>query len=337
MFRYLTAALCGLLVILSTACAPPADPANIAADPAGVTPDLISQQVEDLPAITTVAFAIPTDTPAPRPLTRTPRPVIPTAAVTRAPALNGIPTARILVLSGATLKKMREVFERGQTLGRNPRAFSKVGDSTMVYPPFLAPFDRKGYNLGTFVSLQTTIDRFAGSFARESIAARKGMHTWSEFDPEWVTNERCESDEGPLACELRVHNPSIALIRLGANDSYAPQEFDAQLRKIVEACLAYGVIPVLGTKPDRIEGQANTLNKMVVQVASAYALPLWDYDLIAGTVPGKGLEKDGVHFAGSLSRDYTSQETLSSGDALEDLTGLMMLDAIRRQLAGADD
>lgn len=202
----------------------------------------------------------------------------------------------------------------------------------MVYPPFLAAFDGKVYKLGAFNSLQPTIDRFVGSFARESIAARKGMHTWSEFDPTWVNSNRCQSDEGPLECELRVNNPSIALIRLGANDYYAPLDFNTQLRKIVETCLAYGVIPVLSTKPDRMEGQANTLNKTVAQVASAYAVPLWDYDLIVATIPGKGLEKDGVHFIGSVSRDYSSKQTLKNGDALQDLTGLLMLDAIRQEL-----
>ncbi len=279
--------------------------------------------------ITAVASVTP---PTPVPFTRTPRLKTATATVAPAPNVNGVPIARIVVMSQAVREHIRQIFAQGQTLGRNPRAFSKVGDSTMVYPPFLAAFDSRTYRLGTYGALQVTVDRFAGSFARESIAARKGMHTWSEFDPGWVNSSRCEGNEGPLACELRVNDPSIALIRLGANDSYAPQDFNTQLRHIVATCLANGIIPVLGTKPDRIEGRSNTLNQMIAQVASAYTVPLWDYDLIAATVPGKGLEKDGVHFVGTPSRDYSSGQTLKNADALEDLTGLMVLDAIRAVL-----
>lgn len=202
----------------------------------------------------------------------------------------------------------------------------------MAYPPFLAAFGRS-YKLAQFNYLQPTIERFSGSFGRTSVAVRKGMHTWSEFDPGWVDSKQCRSGEGPLVCELRLNDPSIVIIRLGANDYYAPKLFEEQLRKIVDVCLARGAIPVLGTKPDRMEGAANTLNQIVGKVASAYEIPLWDYDLLAQTVPGKGLQPDHVHMRGGGTHDYSLPQAFSSADSLEDLSALVVLDAIRRAVA----
>jgi len=254
-------------------------------------------------------------------------------------AINGLPLEKILVMPAGAGQRIREVYAQGQALGRNPRAFSKVGDSTMVYPAFLAAFGNAGaFELGAYAGLQATIDYYApaGSFSRNSLATVKGMHVASEFDPTWVDSAECEAVEGPLACELRLHNPSVAIIRLGANDALTPQLFGEQMRRIVEFCLARGIIPILGTKPDRTEGPDNTINKLVVQIAAEYRIPLWDYDLVAGTVPGRGLEADGLHIAGEGSRNYSAPAAYAAGDSLEDLTALLMLDRIRRELAGSD-
>jgi hypothetical protein len=235
-------------------------------------------------------------------------------------------------LSDDTRVHIRDIYALGQSLGRNPRAVSKVGDSTMVYPPFLATFDRRNYRLGKFGYLQETIDYHAGSFGRASVAVKKGMHTWSQFEPTWNIPELCNADEGPLGCELRMHNPAIAVIRLGANDTEFPSLFEKNLAAIVQYCLARGIIPVLGTKPDRYEGESNLINNLIRKTASAYRIPLWDYDLIAGTIPGRGLEPDGLHMLGGGTRDFSSGSAMQAGDALEDLTALMVLDAIRREL-----
>lgn len=265
----------------------------------------------------------------PTALSATEIPAVPLSTVS---ALNGIPIARLVLISESTSIHLRDIYALGQSLGRNPRAISKVGDSTMVYPPFLATFDRKDYRLGQFAYLQSTIDFHAGSFGRESVAVKKGMHTWSQFNPAWAIPELCLPDEGPLECELRLQNPSIAIIRLGANDTELPREFERQLGAIVKFCLARGIIPVLGTKPDRYEGASNLINNIIRKTASAYSIPLWDYDLIAGTIPGRGLEPDGLHMKGGGTRDFSSRAAMQAGDALEDLTALMLLDAIRREI-----
>jgi hypothetical protein len=276
---------------------------------------------------TATARAIFTSAPLPTAISRAPMPTV--------SALNNISVERLVLLSDSTRAHIRDIYALGQSLGRDARAVSKVGDSTMVYPPFLATFDRQDYRLGKFAYLEPTIHFHTGSFARESAAVKKGMHTWSQFDPAWSVPEMCAPTEGPLDCELRLHNPSIVIIRLGANDTDAPSLFERNLGAIVQVCLARGIIPVLGTKPDRYEGASNLINNLIRKTAAAYAIPLWDYDLIAGTVPGRGLEPDGLHMKGGGTRDYSSSAALVAGDALEDLTALMMLDAIRREI-GAD-
>jgi hypothetical protein len=158
------------------------------------------------------------------------------------------------------------------------------------------------------------------------------MHTWSQFDPAWSIPELCGPAEGPLECEFRLHNPSIAIIRLGANDIEYPNDFERNLGQIVKFCLARGVIPVLGTKPDRADGEGNIINNLIRKTASAYSVPLWDYDLLAGTVPGRGLEADGVHMLGGGTRDFNSPAAMRQGDALEDLSALMVLHAIQVEL-----
>ena len=276
---------------------------------------------------TTPTIEPATPVPPQTPIPKTPPTPLPTVA-----ALNGIALKRLLVMSDATRAHVRDIFAQGQTQGRNARAFSKVGDSTMVYPPFLAVFDRSAYQLGKYAYLQPTIDYYAGTFGRTSVAVKKGMHTWSQFESAWAIPELCAPEEGPLACEIRLNNPSIVFIRLGANDVEFPREFERNLGAIVKYCLERGIVPVLGTKPDRQEGESNLLNNIVRKTASAYSIPLWDYDLIAGTVPGRGLEPDLIHMQGGGTRDFRSAAAMRAGDAVQDLSALMMLDAIRREL-----
>lgn len=275
----------------------------------------------------TIISPAATLTPPPTEIAPTLSPPLPTAS-----ALNGVSLPRFVFLSDATRAHVRDIFARGQSMGRNPRVFSKVGDSTMVYPAFVAVFDTRMYRLGKYAYLEPTVAYYAGAFARSSVAVKKGMHTWSQFDSAWAVPELCAPSEGPLECELRLNNPSIVFIRLGANDTEYPREFERNLIAIVKYCFARGIIPVLGTKPDRQEGDSNLLNNIVRKTAWAYNIPLWDYDLLADTIPLRGLEPDLIHMQGGGTRDYRSATAMRAGDAVQDLSALIMLDALRREL-----
>ncbi|MGE5137964.1 MAG: hypothetical protein ACM3JD_00770 [Rudaea sp.] len=264
----------------------------------------------------------------------TPKPAgpLPVPAGKPPDSVNGIPFSQIVVITDAARQRIKQIYAQGRARGRNPRAFARIGDSTMVYPPFMAAFESAAdYRLGPYAYLQPAIQFYDGSFGRVSGAAKKGMHTWTEFDPSWNNPTVCKAGETPLACELRLTNASIAFIRLGANDYEFPSDFSANLKRIVNFWISNGVIPVLGTKPDQADGANGPINQIIRQAAAANKIPLWDYDAVIGTVPGRGLEPDRIHIKGEGSHDYSSAAALQAGDSVEDLTALMMLDAVWRE------
>jgi hypothetical protein len=161
------------------------------------------------------------------------------------------------------------------------------------------------------------------------VAVRRGLHSWSVFDPMFATGD-CQPGENMVACEFRLHNPSILFIRLGTNDVGVPESFDRNMRQLVEFCITNGVIPVLGTKADRFRDPADTNNGLIRQIAADYRVPLWDFDLIAQTIPNHGLDSDGVHLTTFFAHDYTQYDALQRGHGVNNLTALMMLDSILR-------
>jgi LysM repeat protein len=223
---------------------------------------------------------------------------------------------------------MRTVYERGLALGNDPHAFSKVGDCNSEAPFFLFHFDDGQYSLGAYAYLQPAINHFAGSFARESLAVWTGNHTWAVIDSTWSNPAYCNSGESPLACEYRLHRPSVALIRLGTNDVGRPDLFESSMREIIEFSLDSGVIPILGTKPDRVEG-SDANNVMVRKLAAEYKVPLWDYSYVADTLPGRGLWRDGIHM-NWMGLDFSQPAVLQTGHPAHNLTALMALDAVWR-------
>ena len=225
---------------------------------------------------------------------------------------------------------IREIYALGQTLGRNPYAFSKVGDCNSESPHYLTRFDAGGYNLGDYEYLETTIDYFAGSYERQGMAVHRGFHSWTVFDPFWAPPTYCLPNESPVDCELRLNNPAIVLVRLGTNDKGVPDSYDANMRQLVEHLLEEGVIPVLGTKADRFEGIDNINNRLLRQIAEDYKIPLWDFDLLAGTLPGRGLGDDGIHMTTFFAHDYTSPVAMQRGHSAQNLSALIVLDEILR-------
>ena len=296
------------------------------------TPIVINVIGHDIPE-SEIAEPIPTIPPWPT-LQPTPT-VIPSPEATIVPPqqlpLNGVAWTSFIVLPPDVVIHAREIYRSGQAMGRNPNAYSKVGDSTVENPHFMARFDDGSYNLGPYSYLQPALDVFRGSHGRDSIAVQIGLHSWSANDPMWADSGICLPDETPVQCEIRVHNPAILLIRLGTNDTGAGNLFEANIRQIVDTAIAAGVIPVIGTKGDRHEG-SNENNEILRRIAAEYRIPLWDYDKIADTLPGRGLDVDAVHMLSFFAHDYTDPAAFSRGHAMHNLTALMMLDALWREV-----
>lgn len=229
-----------------------------------------------------------------------------------------------------TEQNVREILARGQSLGRNPRAFSKMGDSLSLIAYFFVWFDQNRYNLGVYEDLQPTIDFYRGSFQRYGVAARNGLHAWSAFRAGSANPDLCKEDESMVDCEIRIHNPSILLVRVGTNDTAESDAFERAIRHTVEYSIERGIVPVLATKADRFEGEDNRNNRTMRRVAAQYDVPLWDFDRLADTLPGRGLGPDNVHLTAAFSNDYTDPQTLQAGFPVNDLAGLFVLDRIRR-------
>ncbi len=263
-------------------------------------------------------------------------PVVDTA-ITQGPPpvqtqMNGLPISSFIIMPPDVVENSRAIYAQGKKLGRNAHAFSKVGDSTIQNPFFLARFDEPGgYNLGEYTYLQPTIGFFEGSHGRQGTAVRIGLHSWTVNDPQWADKSICQSGETPLTCEIRLHNPAILLIRLGSNDAGVPDMFGQNIRQVIELAIANGIIPVIGTKADRFEGN-NINNEILRQLAAEYRIPLWDFDVAAQSIPGRGLGVDHVHLTTFYAHDYTSLVAFQRGHGVHNLTALMMLDALLQNI-----
>lgn len=230
----------------------------------------------------------------------------------------------------------REIYARGQELGRDPYAFSKVGDCQTNTGFYLVDFDHEGwYGLGEEYSyLQDTIDHYQGSFSRTSLAMRDGYNVAAILTPLRADPKQCEKGETPIACEFRLHNPSIAIISLETNFNDRPaDDYGKYMRQIIEYSIEQGVVPILATKGDNIEGD-NSINAEIAEIAVEYDIPLWNLWAALQPLPNQGHDtelNDGFHL--SFSRNFFDQpKNMLSGWPWRNLTALQALDAVKEEL-----
>ncbi len=291
--------------------------------------------------------ATPTVTPTPVPPTATPRGPTPTidpnatATLTPTPSptplppdnVNGVPIDRIINLSPVVQENVRQIFAKGQQLGNDPHRFTRVGDSIIEHPHFMVKFDTPDYNLGQYAYLQDVLNYYRGSFGRNSLSVRRGLHSWSWANPTWADKDQCLPDEGPVACEYRVDKPSIAFIVLGSNDVGVPEYFRQSMDDLVKFTIDQGVIPIIASKADRHEGESNINNTILRELAAKYQVPLWDFDAVAGTMPNRGVDPaDGTHLTFYYAHDYSVPVAFTKGHAVHDLTAVITLDKLWRAL-----
>ena len=226
-----------------------------------------------------------------------------------------------------------EIYSRGLALGNNPGAFSKIGDCESTPTWFLGDFDRGAgyYRLGEHSELEAVIGRFSGSFLRESLAAGRGFSASSVLTTLWANPDQCEPGESPLACELRVHRPSMAFVMLGTNDRWQDEMFESRMREILDYLVEAGVVPILATKADNLEGDGS-LNATIVQLAYEYDLPLWNYWLAVQPLPSHGLQPDGAHITWARNH-FDDAAAMRNGWPVRNLTALQALDAVWRAVA----
>jgi hypothetical protein len=227
----------------------------------------------------------------------------------------------------------RAIYEEGLANGADPDRFSKVGDCQNITTYFLSIYDHPNfYELAPENGyLQEAIEHFAGSWSRESAATAGGMNVASVLSPLWAEDERCDSGESPLACELRLNQPSIVLISMEESwgNENKVETYEKYMRQVIETVIAAGAVPVLATKADNIEGD-HQINAAIARLAHEYDIPLWNFWRAVQPLPNHGLLQDGFHLTGPIY--FNGPENLKFGWPMRNLTALQTIDAVWRQL-----
>jgi hypothetical protein len=279
-------------------------------------------------------IAIASETALPTSTARATTTTIPSSTPTQDPRLDPadwqdwpvIPTV------SATAK---EIYDRGLETGNRADHFSKIGDCQNINPYFLWMFDHpERYELREDqVYLQETIDHFSGSFERESAATKGGLNVAAVVSTSylWVDSERCEDGESPLTCELRLHQPSIAIISMeetwGRDNKV--ENYEKYMRQIIETVIEFGTVPILATKADNMEGD-HQINQAIARLAYEYDIPLWNFWLAVQSLEDHGVNDDGFHLTGL--DNFTDIEHLEDGWPVRNLTALQSIDVVWRQL-----
>lgn len=290
-----------------------------------------------VPTITPVP---PTETSMPATMTRTLPPTFsasPTPTVTITPTEDPLPNESGLdpeqwmtwPVDPVVTRHVHEIYELGQSLGNDPHGFSILGDCQSTPDTFLGLYvvDETQY-LTLPEELRETVTYFEESFVRESPTIKPGTTSGALLWAEWHENKfTCANDEKPLDCELRINNPSFALITIG---THWEARNDMYMRKIIDALLARGVVPILSTKADNREGN-NRLNLETAQLAAEYDLPLWNFWPVVDDLPNRGLytKKIDAH----LGDIYLTDEALERYR----YSALQALDTVWRSATGQFD
>lgn len=295
-------ALLALIVLtVLTACAP----APTQAETSGPVKTAVASAV----AATFTAAAAPNtalaSTPTAPPVdTVTATPAVPTAtplpSATAGPPPTATPDVRPEPASWASWPilptvsaRAVEIYRQGLASGSDARSFSTIGDCQSEPNVFLGIYDTNRYFFAKGDEyLQETVNYYKGVFERQSLSVRDGLSAPSALSPTWADAGKCEANENPVQCELRVHKPAVMFINLGTNwrADASTDAYEKYLRQIVELVIANGTVPVLSTKADNVEG-GNRINLATARVAHDYDVPLWNFWALAQYLPDNGLDK----------------------------------------------
>jgi hypothetical protein len=235
----------------------------------------------------------------------------------------------------------RAIFEQGQAMGNHANVFAKVGECNTLSHAFMSPFSVGMYDLGPYGGLQATIDFFTReSFGDESAASRAGYTCAAVTDLTWTDPKVCPTNLTPLECELDRIRPSVVLVNLGMHDvhSLTTQQYEQNMRAIIEISMGRGVIPVLATFPVYPMGDDLTVARyefdmIVVNLAREYDIPLINFWRAAEGLPHRGVGDDHVHLTHNADQSalFNGEEN-QYGFTMLNLLTLQTLDALRRDV-----
>ena len=135
---------------------------------------------------------------------------------------------------------------------------------------------------------------------------------------------------------LEREKPEFAIIMIGTNDisgNKVPNNYQADLEKILTKCVKANCIPILNTIPPRRdhEDSVEKLNTIIRDLAKTTKTSLVDYHAaILTRRPGKTwdgtlISKDGVHPSGGKSNLYDEENLKNCGYALRNWLNFLMV------------
>ena len=203
-----------------------------------------------------------------------------------------------------------------QELGTNPHYVSRIGDCHSESGVFMGIYDTEYYSLADEDKhLTAAIDFFKGSFDTISYSVHAGLSVSSAMTNIWADPYACEKGESALDCEIRIHNPSIMFVNLGSNwiPGVGMDVYYEYLSEIVRSLLDHGILPILSSKADNVEGD-NSINETTAQVARDFDIPFYNFWAVSQYLPNQGLDptRDEVHLSVEAWnwRNYYALKTL---------------------------
>ena len=302
------------------------------------------QDIRATPAEGDGAARLPAEAVAPSPAgssATSANPSAPTAAGDPAPTSTPVPAPTATLAPDAWMsmpvipenvsRRMREIYQYGQELGNAPEVFTVIGDCGGSPGRFLGDFGMgpNYYSLGEdYAYLEQVIDHFHDAFGKQHVTVRDGFTVASTLSPLWADPALCQSDETPLACEVRINRPAFAFVILGTNDFNHKEAFEPNLRKVLDYLIAQGVVPILATKADNLEGD-QAINAAIARLAYEYDIPLWNFWLAVQPLPGHGLLDDEAHLTWA-GNHFDDPVRMRAAWPWRNLTALQTLDVVWR-------
>ena len=227
-------------------------------------------------------------------------------------------------------------LREGTGAGQNdPQVFSVVGDCQAVNAYFCPASTDPVSTISAHLDrcrrrLTILADRSIGRARRSERASRsrrRCRHCGRTPPPARAARRRSNVED-------RLRNPSIVIISMETWNRVGRQPtsvYEDYLAQAVEFWMDRGVVPILSTKADNIEGD-NSINAAIVRVAERYDMPLWNFWLAAQSLTGHGFDpalNDGFHLRWARSF-YNNPDRLRDGWSVRNLTALQALDAVWR-------
>ncbi|MBN1429820.1 MAG: SH3 domain-containing protein [Anaerolineae bacterium] len=231
---------------------------------------------------------------------------------------------------------LQKIYNRGRSLGNYSNRFSKVGDSETYNGYYLVAFDVGDYDLGDYGYLQKMITRYSGSYRRMGYAAMGDFMIEAILNPIWSNSNVCHHNETPLACEYRIHRPSISIIMVRTKlwNANWQTNYLNNLRQIVQYTVDQGIIPVLTTLPG-CEGH-QVFNQHIWTVGNEFNVPVWDLYATTSTLPNGGLGPDMYHLSippgNTIGSIYITDENLQYGVTYRNLQTLEVFYILNKTL-----